>query len=217
MSKNFRDSESLGKSNEKKWSQMWTFLLKKCLKLQRKKKNFKDFFFLLLRYRLNGFFPNFLKLDVQIFRGSESLGENNEKKWSQMWTFLLKNGLKSPRRKKLFYRFFPLLTPFKCLFAPLYQSQLSRFYIIFFKSLRKTNRKKWSQIWILMPIKGVKLPRKKKRILTNVALLAGFFWQDFFGIDDTIRIGQEMLFLPYAGFLLLLTIVSVCWNFPLNN
>ena len=37
MSNIFRDSESLGKSNGKKWSQIWTFLFQNCLKLTQKK------------------------------------------------------------------------------------------------------------------------------------------------------------------------------------
>ena len=37
----FRDSESLGKSNGKKWSQIGTFLFGSGLKLRRKKKFFK--------------------------------------------------------------------------------------------------------------------------------------------------------------------------------
>ena len=40
MSEIFRDSESLGKSAGKKWSQNWTFLLGSGLKLPRKKKFF---------------------------------------------------------------------------------------------------------------------------------------------------------------------------------
>ena len=44
MSNIFRDSESLGKSNGKKWSNIWTFLFGSCLKSPRKKK----FFFLLI-------------------------------------------------------------------------------------------------------------------------------------------------------------------------
>ena len=41
------------------------------------------------------------------FRDSESLGKNNGKKWSQMWTFWLRSGLKSQRQKKFFtYNFF---------------------------------------------------------------------------------------------------------------
>ena len=40
MSNIFRDSESLGKSYRKKWSQIWTFLLESCLKSSRKRKFF---------------------------------------------------------------------------------------------------------------------------------------------------------------------------------
>ena len=40
MSNIFRDSESLGKSNGKKWSNIWTFLFGNGLKLLRKKKFF---------------------------------------------------------------------------------------------------------------------------------------------------------------------------------
>ena len=40
MSNIFRDLESLGKSNKKKWFQIWTFLFESCLKLPRKKKFF---------------------------------------------------------------------------------------------------------------------------------------------------------------------------------
>ena len=40
MSNIFRDSESLGKSNGRKWSNIWTFLFGSGLKLSRKKKCF---------------------------------------------------------------------------------------------------------------------------------------------------------------------------------
>ena len=40
MSNIFRDSESLGKSNGKKWSNIWTFLFERGLKSPRKKKFF---------------------------------------------------------------------------------------------------------------------------------------------------------------------------------
>ena len=43
MSNIFRDSKSLGKSNGKKWSHIWTFLFGSCLKSPRKKK-FSFFF-----------------------------------------------------------------------------------------------------------------------------------------------------------------------------
>ena len=45
--------------------------------------------------------------------------------------------------------------------------------------------------------KGCKIAAQKKSFFSaNFALLAGFF-----GIGATIRIGREMLRLPYAGFL----------------
>ena len=53
--------------------------------------------------------------------------------------------------------------------------------------------------------KGCQIAAKKKGSFSaNFALLAGFF-----GIGATIRIGREMLRLPYAGFfsILLFTIV----------
>ena len=39
---------------------------------------------------------------------SESLGKSNGKKWSNMWTFLFGSGLKSPRKKKVFFCWFCL-------------------------------------------------------------------------------------------------------------
>ena len=48
MSNIFRDSESLGKSNGKKWTDIWTFLFGSGLKLPRKK---KVFFLLILPYK----------------------------------------------------------------------------------------------------------------------------------------------------------------------
>ena len=106
MSNIFRDSESLGKSNGKKWSQIWTFLFENCLKSPRKKKFFFFIFFSLLRFLVffNGFFaPNSWSQMSNIFRDSESLGKSNGKKWSNIWTFLFGSGLKSPREKKSFF------------------------------------------------------------------------------------------------------------------
>ena len=34
---------------------------------------------------------------------SKSLGKSNGKKWSNIWTFLFRSGLKSPRKKKVFF------------------------------------------------------------------------------------------------------------------
>ena len=49
----------------------------------------------------NGLFdPTSRSRMSNIFRDSESLEKSNGKKWSNIWTFLFGNGLKSPRKKK---------------------------------------------------------------------------------------------------------------------
>ena len=67
MSNIFRDSESLGKSNGTKWSNIWTFLFENCLKSPRKKKFFFLIIFLLLRYHLTVFLPPLPKVGCLIF------------------------------------------------------------------------------------------------------------------------------------------------------
>ena len=67
MSNIFRDSESLGKSNGKKWSRIWTFMLENCLKLPHKKKYFFLSLFSLLRYRLTVFLPPLPEVGCPIF------------------------------------------------------------------------------------------------------------------------------------------------------
>ena len=66
------------------------------------------------------------------------------------------------------------------------------------KPLGKRNGKKWSQIWKLLLIKSVKLLRAKKIILGKFCLTSRIFVD----IGETIRIGQEIFWLPFAGFLL---------------
>ena len=53
------------------------------------------------------------------------------------------------------------LTPFYGLFALTSQSPMSKLFI-YSESVRKSNGKKWSQIWKLLLKNGVKLPKKKK-------------------------------------------------------
>ena len=69
MSNIFRDSESLGKSNVKKWSQIWTFLFKNCLKSPRKKKFFSSLFLVFFGFRsfLTVFFLPLPKVGCPIF------------------------------------------------------------------------------------------------------------------------------------------------------
>ena len=87
------------------------------------------------------------------------MGKSNEKKWSQIWTFLLKNGLKWPRQKKFITDFFYLFTPFNRLFPPHFPSLMSKLFR-FSESLEKSNGKKWSQIWTFLFGSGLKLPYK---------------------------------------------------------
>ena len=102
MSNIFRDLESLGKSNGKKWSQIWTLLFENCLKSPCKT-SFFSFTFFTFEVPFDGLFaPTSQNRMSNIFRDSESLGKSNGKKWSQIWTFLFGNCLKSPRKKKFF-------------------------------------------------------------------------------------------------------------------
>ena len=89
-----------------------------CLKIvsNRRAKKVSFFtFFGLLRFLVffNGLFaPTFRSWMSNIFRDSESLGESNEKKWSQIWTFMFENCLKSPRKKKFFSLLFSVFFGF---------------------------------------------------------------------------------------------------------
>ena len=88
MSNIFRDTESFGKSNGKKWSQIWTFLFGSGLKLPRKKKFFfcADFAF------------------VHPSMASVLLSASVERCFvSHMRDFLLGSGLKSSRKKKFIF------------------------------------------------------------------------------------------------------------------
>ena len=113
MSKLFRFSKSLGKSNEK----IWQLFLIKGVRSPRQKKVFYIFFFI-CSLRLNVFFnPTSQSQMSKLFRFLEVLAKSNEKKWPQIWKLLLIKGVKSPLQKKFICGFF-FLTPFKRLFAP---------------------------------------------------------------------------------------------------
>ena len=145
----------------------------------------------------NGLFAPISRSRISnIFRDSESLGKCNGKKWSQIWTFLFENCLKWPRKKKCFFLTFSTFeVPFNGLFAPFSRSRMSNIFRDL-ESLGKSNGKKWSNIWIFLFGSGLKSPRK---------IQVFFCWfclgPPSYGIGATIRIGREMLCLPYAGFL----------------
>ena len=124
MSKIFRDLESLGKSNGKKWSQIWKLLLIKGVKLLRKKKFvfgrilpywagfFCYRFFSLTPF--NGLFaPTSWSPRSKLFRFSESLGKSNGKKWSQILKLLIIKGVKLPHKKNCYWANFALANGFK--------------------------------------------------------------------------------------------------------
>ena len=99
MSKLFWYSESLRKNKEKKWSQIWTFLLKNGVKLQRRKGFLWSFFICSLRLKV--YLPSLSEIQCPFFfRFKESFGKSYGKKWSQIVKLLIKKGLKSPRKKK---------------------------------------------------------------------------------------------------------------------
>ena len=97
-------------------SLIWTFFLENCLKSPRKKKVFFFTFFGLLRFLVffKGLFaPTSWSRMSNTFRDLESLEKSNGKKWSQIWTFLLKNCLKSPLKKKFFSPLFLVFFGFR--------------------------------------------------------------------------------------------------------
>ena len=113
----FRDSESLVKSNEKKWSQIWKLLLIKGVKSSRKKKIVIFFTKVALLSRIflvsvfltlfNGLFaPTSLSPMSKLFL---ILGILGEKGWEGMVTDLrifAHKGCKTTAAKSVFYNFF---------------------------------------------------------------------------------------------------------------
>ena len=81
---------------------------------------------------------------------------------------------------------FTFEVPFNGLFAPTSRSRMSNIFRDT-ESLGKSNGKKWSQIWKLWLIKGVKSPRKKKLVLGRILpYWAGFFWYQCFSLRLTV-------------------------------
>ena len=109
----------------------------------------------------NGLFPpTSLSRISKLFRDSESLEKKNGKKRSQIWKLLIIKGVKLPRQKKvsLQFIFFIFFTPFN-IFLPLFPKVQCPNTLDFQNPGGKSNGKKWSQIWKLVLIKGVKLLR----------------------------------------------------------
>ena len=124
---------------------------------------------------------------------------------SDMNIFVWKLSKIAAQKKVFFSHFFTFEVPFKGLFAPTSRSRMSNIFRDS-ESLGKSNGKKWSNIWTFLFGNGLKSPRKKKFFV----VVAYFALQNMvettlppsYGIGATIRIGREMLCLPYAGFFL---------------
>ena len=109
MSNIFRDSESLGKSNEKKWPQIWTFLFEYCQKLPRKKKVF--FIFSLLRYRLTVFLPPLPAVGCPIFLEIRNPWEKVLERRGLTFEHFFCKWSKIAAQKKVFFAVFALVHP----------------------------------------------------------------------------------------------------------
>ena len=72
-------------------------------KIAPQKKVFFSSHFFTFEVPFNGLFATTSQSRMSnIFRDSEFLGKSNGKKWSNIWTFLFRSGLKSPRKKSCF-------------------------------------------------------------------------------------------------------------------
>ena len=91
----------------------------------------------------------------------EFLWKSNVKKWSQIWKLLLIKGVKSPLQTEFFLQIVSFVHSNKTCFCSHFGRPISKLFILFFKSLGKSNGKKLSQIWKLLLVKDVKLPPKK--------------------------------------------------------
>ena len=108
------------------------------------------------RSTFNGLFASISQSSMsKLFRLSESLGGKMERSGLRFEKCLIK-GFKSLRQKKVFYGFFSshLFTLFKRLFTPLLKLKCQFF--LDFGIFGKSNGNKWSQIWKLYLMKGLK-------------------------------------------------------------
>ena len=109
-------------------------------------------------------------------------------------------GAKLPQQKKkvVTYFFSSICSPRLSVFLPLLPKFQCLNFLDFWNPWRKSNLKNWYQIRKLLFLKGEKLLGKKKVVFRRILP----YYQDFFGIGATIRIGPEMLCLLYAEFFL---------------
>ena len=106
MSKLYRYSESLTKSNGKKWSQIWNFLLEIVYNCHGKKKFFMDFFLLICSLRLTVLLPPLPKVQCPKFLDIwNPWGKLMERSGLKFEHFASKIVWKWRRKKVVFYGF----------------------------------------------------------------------------------------------------------------
>ena len=129
----------------------------------------------LLRYRLTVFLPPLPEVGCPMFLEIRNpWGKVMERSGLRYEHFCLKI-VKNRRAKKVFFfTFFTFEVSFNGLFAPTSRGWMSNIFRDS-ESLRKSNGKKWSQIWTFLFGIGLKSPRKKK-----------FFFADFAGYNRLI-------------------------------
>ena len=116
MSNIFRVSESLEKSNGKKWSQIWTFLFEKCLKSPRKKKFFSSLFSVFFGFLsfLTVFLPPLPEVRCLIFLEIQNpWGKVMERSGLRYEHFCLKIVLNRCAKKKFFSSLFLVFFGFR--------------------------------------------------------------------------------------------------------
>ena len=181
----------------------------------------------------------------KFFRHSEFLGKSYGKKWSQIWTFLFGSGLKFPNRNKCFFwLILPYKTRCKprfpmdwhisrCFWIFHFGKKIQFFKIFGFLGILGPPGNPASR-WITdLWSKGVLLILAYFQTLLSFCVLNDFLrfeWffpffkkimfsvilgPPYYGIGANIRIGQQMLCLPYAWFLLSFSMFSrlnLGWN-----
>ena len=144
------------------WSPM-IFFAKKCCRVAAAKNVFEGLFFICLLH-LKVLLAPCPKIQYANFLNIwNPWGKIMERSCLGFEKFLFKNGVKSPRQKKVFFflRIFVICSlRFKVFLPPLPEVQCQFFF--FLESLEKSFGKKWSQIVKLLLMKGLKLPCKKK-------------------------------------------------------
>ena len=140
-------------------------LANKCKFAKRKKLFFARWFYTIYEQKFSNLRPLLSITFAQGFRISKKFGHWTLGSGGKRALKRSEQMKKNPSKTFTLSDFFllHLFTSFKRLLSPTSQNQMSKLFR-YSESLSKSNGKKWSQIWKLLLIKGVKSPRKKSFI-----------------------------------------------------